>query len=649
MAGRQVLLLAFLLSPASLVSGLAQPAKPITILTNALNTARSQNKFAFLEYGLDSCSHCQDLYSYITNGLLTLPAERFVIGKISADDPVNGPLFLATFKPALLSYPIVVITTPTGLPLVLRSGAGTAEQFQNLIVDALRLADAPFLITQPASQSVSNGQSVTFSATVGGMQPLFMQWQFNQADLAGATNTTLTLSAVTTNQAGVYRLVATNLAGSTISQDATLKVVTPPAPGEFLWSFDTGAEVTGSPAIGPDGAIYIGAGNNNLYALRPDGSKKWEYAAGDRIIGDPAIGPDGTIYFGAFDQLLYAVNPDGSEKWVAATTGSIEVSPAVTRSGAIYIGSDSGYLFAFDAGGANTWSTRTTGLLQSSPSVGPEGTIYCGATDKRFYTFTPKGAKSWVFSVQASIFSSPAISTDGNIYFGANDRNLYALSSAGDTLWSFATGGEIYSSPVIGPDGVIYFGSNDGHFYALNPDGTPKWDFLVGQPIQSSAAIGSDGTIYFGAHDAKFYALRADGASRWEYDAADIIVSSPALATNGVIYFATTTGKLHALQASGTLASGNWPMHRRDLRHTASQMPDAPPAPPRLATPNRLAGGRLEIVVTQAASGAWQLEASTNLLQWTKVADLTATNETASWIEENPRALPRRFFRVATP
>jgi hypothetical protein len=63
-----------------------------------------------------------------------------------------------------------------------------------------------------------------------GTLPLRFQWRFKGADLAGRTNANLYLERVTTNQAGVYDVVVSNVAGSTNSTPATLTVMTPPPP-----------------------------------------------------------------------------------------------------------------------------------------------------------------------------------------------------------------------------------------------------------------------------------------------------------------------------------------------------------------------------------------------------------------------------------
>ena len=41
-------------------------------------------------------------------------------------------------------------------------------------------------------------------------------------------------------------------------------------PGTVLWEFEAGDWVLSSPAIGPDGTVYVGSDDNKLYALKTD-------------------------------------------------------------------------------------------------------------------------------------------------------------------------------------------------------------------------------------------------------------------------------------------------------------------------------------------------------------------------------------------
>ena len=66
-----------------------------------------------------------------------------------------------------------------------------------------------------------------------------------------------------------------------------------------------------SPAIGPDGTVYVGSWDNKLYAINgKSGVKLWEFKTGGRVYSSPAIGSDGTVYVGSGDKRLYAIKTD---------------------------------------------------------------------------------------------------------------------------------------------------------------------------------------------------------------------------------------------------------------------------------------------------------------------------------------------------
>ena len=92
----------------------------------------------------------------------------------------------------------------------------------------------PIISTQPASQTAGVGDNVSFTVTANGTQPLSYFWRKDGANLLGAPNDrTLTLSNVTTNDAGGYSVVMTNVAGSVTSSVATLTIVVRPPNDNF--------------------------------------------------------------------------------------------------------------------------------------------------------------------------------------------------------------------------------------------------------------------------------------------------------------------------------------------------------------------------------------------------------------------------------
>lgn len=104
----------------------------------------------------------------------------------------------------------------------------------------------PTIVTQPRAQIVTAGATATFSvetaiAGSSGGAPGY-QWLLNGTPIAGATADTLTLPAVTAQQAAAYSVVATTSAGSVTSLAVPL-VVTPSA-----WLSNVSLRTTLAPA-----------------------------------------------------------------------------------------------------------------------------------------------------------------------------------------------------------------------------------------------------------------------------------------------------------------------------------------------------------------------------------------------------------------
>ena len=92
----------------------------------------------------------------------------------------------------------------------------------------LVVADPPSIVTPPASQAVAANSTVSFSVVAGGTPPLTYQWRFNEAEIAGATDSSYSRTNVQSADAGSYSVQVGNSAGSTISEDAVLMVNTAP-------------------------------------------------------------------------------------------------------------------------------------------------------------------------------------------------------------------------------------------------------------------------------------------------------------------------------------------------------------------------------------------------------------------------------------
>jgi hypothetical protein len=81
----------------------------------------------------------------------------------------------------------------------------------------------PGITTQPQSQTVAAGETVTFSVAASG-DAVTYQWHFNGSAFQGGTTSSLRLTNVRASDAGDYSVVVTNAAGSITSNKATLTI-----------------------------------------------------------------------------------------------------------------------------------------------------------------------------------------------------------------------------------------------------------------------------------------------------------------------------------------------------------------------------------------------------------------------------------------
>lgn len=86
-------------------------------------------------------------------------------------------------------------------------------------------ANAPLITTEPASATVTDGQTASFSVVATGTAPLGYQWSKNGVIIAGATASSYTTDPTTNGDSGaVFNVTVSNAAGSESSTKAVLTV-----------------------------------------------------------------------------------------------------------------------------------------------------------------------------------------------------------------------------------------------------------------------------------------------------------------------------------------------------------------------------------------------------------------------------------------
>jgi len=362
------------------------------------------------------------------------------------------------------------------------------------------------------------------------------------------------------------------------------------AEGTRKWAFATlstatAGNIVGSPALAPDGTVYIGvevgastspAQSGQLFAINPNGTLKWSLPMPDWVDATPAVGPDGTLYFGGWDGKFQAVAPDRTVKWTFTAGGFIASSAAIGADGTLYFGSGNGNLYALTPGGVLKWFFPTGDWIDSSPAIGPDGTIYFGSWDKTIYALRPDGTLRWKQATLGNVASSPAIASDGTVYVGSRDLYLYAFAADGTPRWRTGLGDAIEASPVIGADGTVYIITTGARLYALNPDGSERWRYPAATaaplaPVYSTPAVRADGSIVLSTSNNALIVLRPDGTELWRAAMDDWSDSSPVIAPDGTIYVGCSDKKLYAFTGTRGPAIADWPQFRRDSQRRGLQ------------------------------------------------------------------------------
>jgi outer membrane protein assembly factor BamB len=373
------------------------------------------------------------------------------------------------------------------------------------------------------------------------------------------------------------------------------------ASGLMLWDCPAVTPTT-VPAIAADGTVYVGgsAPNPGLHAISSTGELVWTYTTSENVLSNPAIAPNGNIYFGCDDGDLYCVKPDGTISWHHNLVLSVRCSPGVDADSNVYIGyatddwGGDGYVKAFHADGTDMWETSNLGQpCRSCSDVIPSGDVVVGTKDGTLYAINSTGAEHWNQAYKVSAFCRPIADADGMIYVGTKDSTLLAVNPDGSIAWTYTSDSEVSAGPILASDGTIIAGSMNGTLFAVTKTGTEAWTYVTGNqitvapatmnnvalvasgtgylsavdlagalqwqvgsggPVTGSPVVTSDGTAYAGSDDGFLYAIRPNGTLKWRYQTGLGISGSPAIGTDGMVYVCSKDKNLYAINPGGTMA-----------------------------------------------------------------------------------------------
>ena len=121
----------------------------------------------------------------------------------------------------------------------------------------------PVILFQPQSRTNNAGTSAGFGVTATACTPMAFQWFFNQATLAGQTNSTFAVSNLNLSAAGNYSVTVSASGGSVTSAIAVLTVYVPPGISGVTANSDGSFTLN---LTGSSGSTYVLQSATNLSA-----------------------------------------------------------------------------------------------------------------------------------------------------------------------------------------------------------------------------------------------------------------------------------------------------------------------------------------------------------------------------------------------
>ncbi len=252
------------------------------------------------------------------------------------------------------------------------------------------------------------GEDVGFQAYYSG-SPGFIQWRFNGAELPGQTNASLSLLAITTNQAGQYSFTATNQGGATTSSVVTLSVYY--SPPVFINQPFSQSLVEGNTARFTS---YARGGPPPEYFLEQNGTNvavpfTYQGCCGQGV--------------GGFSLLDTTLSDAGRYRVVASNAFGTAASAAVS-------------LAVMPAGPLDRWSQRNP-LPQSQPLLAvAHSTNQFVAVGERGTILTSTDGSNWALQNRRGDVALNGVAYGGGLWVAVGDGGTI-LSSSDGTNWSY--------------------------------------------------------------------------------------------------------------------------------------------------------------------------------------------------------------------
>jgi hypothetical protein len=325
---------------------------------------------------------------------------------------------------------------------------------------------------------------------------------------------------------------------------------------------------TGDIAFGPDGKIYVAAGNQVRAFGVPEPIRigsligpLWSFTADGSVV-HVARAPNGTIFATDFASNIYAISSAGTLLWKKPATLARGLAVGDTHVyTTTYTTQAQLEAFAFTDGAG--WSVPL-GTNHRGVAVSKDGQTVYAVGEELYAIDIATHAVKWKLSGVTSAVS-PAIGDDGVIYTLDKNGAPRATNPNGTNKWvGQAASSDAFYGLSVGPNGSVYVcaieGAGDGGLRGYDPNGNPTFRVRVPQSrslCRTAPTVGADDRIYLST----LYNLSVfnpDGKLAWQAPFDANANAAPVLLPSKEVLVAGAN-ELRTFYGGTTLPSKNWP------------------------------------------------------------------------------------------
>jgi hypothetical protein len=378
----------------------------------------------------------------------------------SAGSGQNGDLFRAVFSNSIQS--------------------GVASNAATLTVGSS--LTAPVVTTEPNTQNVLAGSSVTFTAAASGNPAPTVHWQISNdggssfSNISGATSTTYTFTATTGQDGDQFRAVFSNSVQSGVASNSATLSITPLSSGPVVNLQPASQSI----AAGGSVSFSASAGGN------PAPTVKWQISTNGGSTFSNISGATSTTYTFATaltqnGDLFRAVFSNSVQSGVASNAATLTViaalaHPVITtqpKNQSVTAGNKATFTAAASGNPAPAvqWQVSTNGGASFSSIAGATSTTYsftasAGQTGNLFRASFSNSVQSGVTTIAATLTvasgpSSPVvISQPQNQNVAAGSSATFTAAASGNPAptvqWQISTDGGSTFTDISGQNSTTY-------------------------------------------------------------------------------------------------------------------------------------------------------------------------------------------------